>query len=34
VAQKAPVRVRAAYRPDYQRQQKFNFFPFLFGGGR
>jgi uncharacterized protein len=36
-APKAPVRVRAAeyrqYRPDYQRQQ-FNFFPFLFGGGR
>ena len=32
-----PVRVRAAeyrqYRPDYQRQQQFNFFPFLFGGG-
>jgi hypothetical protein len=31
-------RVRAAeyrqYRPDYQRQQQFNFFPFLFGGGR
>ena len=38
VAQKTPVRVRAAeyrqYRPDYQRQQQFNFFPFLFGGGR
>jgi uncharacterized protein len=37
-AQKPPVRVRAAdyrqYRPDYQRQQQFNFFPFLFGGGR
>jgi uncharacterized protein len=32
-----PRRVRAAdytqYRPDYRRQQ-FNFFPFLFGGGR
>ena len=31
-------RVRAAdyaqYRPDYRRQQQFNFFPFLFGGGR
>ena len=38
VAQKAPVRIRAAeyrqYRPDYRRQQQFNFFPFLFGGGR
>jgi hypothetical protein len=38
VAQKTPVRVRAAeyrqYRPDYQRQQQFNLFPFLFGGGR
>jgi uncharacterized protein len=38
VAPKTPVRVRAAeyrqYRPDYQRQQQFNFFPFLFGGGR
>jgi hypothetical protein len=34
VAQKPPVRVRTAYRPDYQRQQQFNFFPFLFGGGR
>jgi hypothetical protein len=38
VAQKTPVRARAAeyrqYRPDYQRQQSFNFFPFLFGGGR
>jgi uncharacterized protein len=38
-AQRPPVRVRAAeyrqYRPDYQRQQQqFNFFPFLFGGGR
>jgi hypothetical protein len=37
-AQKPAVRVRAAeyrqYRPDYQRQQQFNFFPFLFGGGR
>jgi len=32
-------RVRSAdyqpqYRPDYRRQQQFNFFPFLFGGGR
>jgi hypothetical protein len=34
VAQKAPVRVRAAYWPNYQRQPQFNFFPFLFGGGR
>jgi hypothetical protein len=37
VAQKAPLRVRAAdrqYRPDYLRQQQFNFFSFLFGGGR
>jgi uncharacterized protein len=35
-AQRPPVRVRAAdyrqYRPE--RQQQFNFFPFLFGGGR
>jgi hypothetical protein len=37
VAQKAPAPIRAAeykqYRPDYRRQQQFNFFPFLFGGG-
>jgi hypothetical protein len=35
VAQRAPARIRAAeyrqYRP--ARQQQFNFFPFLFGGG-
>ena len=34
----AARRVRAAeyrqYRPDYLRRQQFNFFPFLFGGGR
>jgi uncharacterized protein len=35
-----PRRVRSAeyqqpqYRPDYFRRQQFNFFPFLFGGGR
>jgi uncharacterized protein len=35
-----PRRVRAAeyqqtqYRPDFFRRQQFNFFPFLFGGGR
>ncbi len=38
-AKPAPRRVRSAdyqpqYRPDYRRQQQFNFFPFLFGGGR
>jgi hypothetical protein len=38
-AKPQPRRVRSAdyqpqYRPDYRRQQQFNFFPFLFGGGR
>jgi uncharacterized protein len=38
-AKPPPRRVRSAdyqpqYRPDYRRQQQFNFFPFLFGGGR
>ena len=39
-APQPPRRVRSAeyqqlqYRPDYFRRQQFNFFPFLFGGGR
>jgi len=39
-APQQPRRVRSAeyqqlqYRPDYFRRQQFNFFPFLFGGGR
>jgi uncharacterized protein len=34
VAQKAPIRVRAAAYRQYRPVQPFNFFPFLFGGGR
>jgi hypothetical protein len=39
-APQPPRRIRSAenqqlqYRPDYFRRQQFNFFPFLFGGGR